>query len=171
MNKIIIGFYKPKAFFEPFSWLIRIVTNCAFSHAYIKYYDDYSERWIIFQASGLKVNFIGQEIFDVNEEVYEEFKVPVSNNIKKKIIQHAVDVCGSSYGIEQILGFSWVMFMRLFGKKVQNPFYNVNTFFCSELAADELEEIGFTGLDPQVTTPKDLYNWMVNNDFKQLEEK
>ena len=77
MNEIIVGFSRPKSGFEPFSWLIRAVTKSPFSHAYIRFYSEEYDRWLIFQASGAKVNFIGQTMFDGIETIYEEFNVPV----------------------------------------------------------------------------------------------
>src|SRR5271166_1592644 len=101
MDEIIIGFSKPKAWFEPFSWLIRLVTWSPISHAYIKYYNSYADRWEVFQASGLKVNFIGSIMFDSVENIYAEFTIPVQSTTKQGVVQGAVDKCGSSYGLGQ----------------------------------------------------------------------
>ncbi len=169
MNEIIVGFSRPKGWFVPFSWLIRLVTWSPYSHAYIRYYDSYKERWIIFQASGLKVNFIGQAMFNQNETICKEFIVPISDENKKILLQKAVDECGSPYAVGQIVGFSWILLMRLFGKKVQNPFYSGSNYFCSELVGDDLQQLGYANLDPQVMDPKDLYNYMINNGFKTVE--
>ena len=94
MESIIVGFSRPKAWFEPFSWLIRAVTGSQFSHAYIRFYSEEYNRWLVYQASGLKVNFIGQTMFDGAETVYEEFTVPVTALTKKIAIQGAIDKCG-----------------------------------------------------------------------------
>jgi hypothetical protein len=168
MNEIIIGFSRPASFFVPFSWLIRLVTWSSMSHAYIRYYDTYVQRWIIFQASGLKVNFIGQAMFNANEIVCNEFSLLVSDTTKQCVIQKATDECGSSYGVKQIFGFAWIMFMRLFGKSVKNPFYSGSTFFCSELTGDILVEIGDANIDTSAMSPKDLFNYMISKGYKPL---
>jgi hypothetical protein len=168
MDEIIVGFSRPKAWLEPFSWLIRLITWAPMSHAYIKYQDPYTSRWIIYQASGLKVNFIGKTSFDNIENVIAEFNLPVSNETKQKLVQGAIDTLGVPYGTKQLLGYLYVVFVRLFGKIVTNPLYDASSFFCSELASDDLEEIGLSGLDPSVTSPKDLYNFMLSKGFKPI---
>ncbi len=162
MNEIIVGFSRPKAWLEPFSWLIRLVTWSPISHAYIRFFDEEHNRWIVFQASGLKVNFIGQIMFDNAEDIYAEFSVPVSDSMKSSVVQGAIDKCGSSYGIGQIFGFAWVLMMRMLGKSVSNPFYSASSFVCSELVGDVLIEIGEGNLDPSAMTPKDMLNFMLS---------
>ena len=165
MNKIVVGFSRPKGWFEPFSWLIRLVTWAPMSHAYIKYYDAYVGRWIIYQASGLKVNFIGEAAFDNAEDVIAEFNLSISDATQQKLVQGAVDTLGSPYGIWQVVGYLWVFLMRKLGKTVANPLYSASSFFCSELTSDDLEEIGLKGLDPSDMSPKDLYNFMLSKGF------
>lgn len=166
MDSITIGFSKPRGFFEPFSWLIRLLTWAPYSHAYVRYEDSYTNRSIIFQASGLKVNFIGQTMFDSEEDIYEEFVIPVSPATKQSVIQGAVDKCGSPYGVGQIIGFAWVLFMRMFGKSVKNPLYSSSSFVCSELVADVLVEINEGDLDPSSMSPRDVRNFLVSKGFK-----
>lgn len=127
-DTIVIGFSRPKAWFEPFSWLIRLITWSPFSHAYIRYYNSYADRWTVFQASGLKVNFIGNKMFDSIEFVYVEFEIPISENTKRTTVQFAIDKCGSPYGLGQVFGDLWVLFMRAFGKKVKNPLASSSSF-------------------------------------------
>lgn len=165
-NSIVVGFSRPKAWFEPFSWLIRLVTWSPVSHAYVKYYDAYTGRWIVFQASGLSVNLIGQDAFDAKEYVYEEFTIPVSDTTKLAVIQGAVDKLGSPYAIGQVVGFIWILLMRLFHKKVSNPFYEKSSYFCSELVSNILDEIGVGDVDPSTMSPIDVRNFLVSKGFK-----
>jgi hypothetical protein len=171
MDSIIVGFSRPKAFFEPFSWIIRAITRSKFSHAYIRFYSEEYNRWLVYQASGLKVNFIGQTSFDDVELVYEEFNVPVTPLTKKTAIQGAIDKCGSPYGVGQIIGFGAVLFMRIFGKNIHNPFYSGSSYVCSELVADILIEIDKEdagSLDPSAMTPQDVYNFMISKGFQSV---
>jgi hypothetical protein len=163
MANIVVGFSRPRAWFEPFSWLIRIVEGtpwrwCPYSHAYIKYYNSYADRWEIFQASGLKVNFIGETLFDSEEVIYKEFVIPVSDGCAQKTVQFSVDNVGLPYAIMEIVGFGWVLFMNAFGKKIKNPFSTNSAWFCSQLTETILNEIMNAGdpLDPAVCSPKDL---------------
>ena len=168
MDSIIIGFSRPKAWFEPFSWLIRLLTWCPFSHAYIKYYNSYANKWEVFQASGLKLNFVGYPMFESIEDIYKEFEIPISSVTKLKTIQYAIDEVGSPYGVGQIFGFLAVLFMRIFGKQIKNPFYSSSSFVCSELVADILNEIEGTSLDSSAMTPKDVYNYVITKGFKPI---
>lgn len=168
MNTIVIGFSRPLGWFEPFSWLIRLVTWCPFSHAYIRYENTYANRCEIFQASGLAVNFIGQAMFDGKEDIYAEFSIPISDATKLTTIQYAIDKVGSPYGIGQVVGFGWVLFMRIFGKSVNNPFYSASSFVCSEITADILNEISGSNLNSATMSPKDLYNHMISKGYTPI---
>lgn len=166
MSSIIIGFSKPKAWFEPFSWLIRLVTWSPFSHAYIKYFNPYAQKWIVFQASGLKLNFVEKSRFENIENIYSEFEIPISESAKLNTVQFAIDSIGESYGFLQVVGFGFVLIMKVFGKKVKNPFYTTSSFFCSELVSQILNEINGSDLDVSSMSPKDLYDYIVSKGYK-----
>jgi hypothetical protein len=170
MNQIIVGFSRPKAWLEPFSWLIRLVCWAPYSHTYIRFYSATYDRWLIYQASGLKVNFIGQTMFNQLEDVCDEFTVPVCSKTITNTVKRAIDNCGSPYGISQIVGLGWVLFMKIFGKNVKNPFYSGSSYFCSELVTDILTEIKSVDdeMDPSTATPKDVYDFLISKGFKSL---
>lgn len=168
MQNIVIGFSRPKSGFQPFSWLIRLVTWSAFSHAYIKFYSKTYDRWIIYQASGLKVNFIPQTRFDKVEFIYREFNIPVSKLTMKSTVQGVIDDCGAPYDIRGILGFGIVLLARLFGKKIANPLVTAGSYWCSDLVANILIEIGDAdkeSIDPSTMSPKDIYNYLIEKGF------
>lgn len=168
MDEIIIGFSKPKSWLSPFSWLIRLATWSKFSHAYVRYYNKDLDRWIIFQASGLKVNLIGQTMFDDAEDVYEEYSIPISCDTKQSVLQNAIDKLGAPYGIWQIFGFALVLLVGVFGKSIKNPFYSGSSYFCSELVADILMEISLGNLDSSNMSPKDIRNFLVSKGLKPI---
>jgi hypothetical protein len=168
VDSIIIGFSRPKSWFVPFAWLIMLVTWCKFSHAYVRYENAYANRNMVFQASGLKVNFMGQTMFDGEENVYAEFNIPISDAAKLSTVQFAIDNVGSSYAVGQILGFPIVWFMAMFGKKIRNPFYSGSNYFCSELVCDILNEINGTALDSSVMTPKDIYGYLLSKGYQPV---
>lgn len=169
-DSIIVGFSKPKAWYMPFSLLIQLVTWCKFSHTYIRYEDIYAKRNIVFQAKGLLVNFIGKPLFDSAEDIYAEFEIPLTKKTKLKTIKFAIDNVGKPYAVMQIVGFMWVMLANLFGKRVNNPFYNGSSYFCSELVTDILEEIKSVDdtMDASTATPKDVYNFLISKGYKPL---
>jgi hypothetical protein len=163
MASIIIGFSTPIKF-NLFSFLIRTVCRSPMSHAYVKYYDEYAGMWVIFQASGLEVNYIGQDKFNTLENVIAEFEIPVSEELKLKAVQYSISKLGTPYGVKHIFGIGIVLLARLFGKKIKNPFAdNGATMVCSELADDTLVVIDENvTLDPETAMPIDVYNFLVN---------
>lgn len=175
MDEIIIGFSRPKGWFEPFSWLIRMSEGTPFkwapySHAYIRFYSQEYDRWIIAQASGLKVNFIGQTLFDSLEMIGEEYKVPVTTAVKTALVQNAVDLCGLPYGMGQVIGIPWVDFVGLFGKQIKNPFASNKSFYCSEfveyLAENDLTD--GSSLDPATCTPMKLLAFLIAQNYAKI---
>jgi hypothetical protein len=169
MNEIIIGFSRPKKY-NPFSALIMWAGKSDFSHAYIKYFDQFTKQWMIFQASSLKVNFESEERFLEKEEIIAEFVIPISDRIKRKTLQWAQNTVGSPYGTLKILGFAWVVFCRKLGKKVSNPFQEKGSFFCSELATCVLEDEIKDGddMDPSTAMPVDVFNFLLTKNYKRL---
>ena len=172
MDQIIIGFSRPSGWFEPFSWLIRLVTRSPYSHVYIKYYNPYANRWEIFQASGLKVNFVGQALFNSQEIIYKEFVIPVSAQTKLATVQFAIDNVGKPYGIGQIAGIGWVLLMRVFGKRVANPFYSGSSYFCSEVTEAWMNEIARQDDPMEIGTadPTDICNFLESKGFQTTME-
>lgn len=171
MEKIIIGFSRPKSGFQPFSWLIRGVNRTPYSHTYIKYYNSFADRWTIYQASGTKVNYIGETRFNDVEVICGEFEIDITLDTKKKTVQYAIDMVGTPYGVKHIIGIGAVMIARLFGKKIKNPLYDGNaTMVCSELVTDILTEIlkQGDGLDPETAMPVDVFNFLVVKGYKNL---
>ena len=174
MDEIIIGFSTPKSWFNPFSWLIRMAEGTPFnwapmSHAYVKYLDNVTGRWIIFQASGRQVNFVGATMFNSVEKVVAEYVIPVTAATKLKTIQNAQDIVGSPYGIKEIFGFGLVILAGLVGKKIKNPFASKINFFCSQLACDIVEEVDEdNSLDPASTSPLMLANYLASKYKNQI---
>lgn len=168
MDSIIIGFSHPKAWFSPFAWLICWCTKSKFSHTYIQYYNSYADRYEIFQASGLLVNFVGKTLFDTKENVDIQFEIQINTETKQRTVQFAIDNVGLPYGLGQVGGFAWVLFMRLFGRKVKNPWAKNSSFFCSELVSTILEEIiqPEDNIDPSTMSPQDLYEYLIGRGFK-----
>lgn len=163
---IQVGFSRPKAKFVPFADAIRAVLGTPFSHVYIKFKTDSFDRVLIYQASGLLVNFIGESRFAVEENVITEFSLEVSEDTFIKTVQFAIDNAGVPYGISQIFGILYVKALALFGVKAKNPFRNGNSnYVCSELVAQILKEI--IGLDVQydldLITPKEVYELLKVN--------
>lgn len=157
-DKLIVGFSKPKTW-KPFAWLIMKGYSIPYDHVYISFHSESLDRDVVFQASGLSVNFMGKVFFGEND-VLDEFEVSIGEENKKKLLQFALDNAGNPYGIKIAFGLALVRIAALFGKKIKNPFGG--EFVCSTLVAHILRE--FEGIDipdaPNNINPKEVYDYM-----------
>lgn len=139
MRRIIVGFSRPKKW-KPFAQLIMAVDGTNYDHVYIKLHSDTYQRDIIYQASGLQVNFMSTSVFTSENIVVKEFYVDVSDENYVKMMQFCIDNAGKPYSVKEILGFGWIKLAKVFGKTVSNPFkIDGNEWVCSILADYILE--------------------------------
>src|ERR1017187_5764872 len=148
MSNIIIGFSKPTSF-KLFAWLIMKAFNTPYDHVYIKYFSKEMNRWMIFQASKMAVNFMSQSYFESENVVIKEFNVPISDENMNAMLQFAADNVSKPYGLKECVGLAIVRIAQLFGKRINNPFkFDGSTYVCSELAGYVCDQ--FAGLDIDV---------------------
>ena len=162
-NTIVVGFSRPKGWFEPFSWLIRLAYWSPFSHAYVRFELQKAQRNLVFQASGLSVNFISDVNFNAKEVIYKEFIIPITKD-KLDLLRFAIDQLGKPYSIKGILGMAMVRVGQILGIKINNPFsYDSSSDFCSELTAYILENYSNISINEPVANlaPADLYKIIV----------
>ena len=114
---------------------------------------------MIFQASGLTVNYCNSETFKEKSTIVEEYEIDITDeqDLKNQIFRQTE--VGKPYSVKQILGFSWVLLMRqYFKKKVKNPFSNGNfAYVCVEASANQTGKI--STIDAEGMTPEDLRRW------------
>lgn len=151
MRTVVFGFSKPKQW-KPFAEIIKFVDNSYFSHSYIKFRSHSLDRTLIYQASGTKVNFIGEELFTKDNDVVAEYIFQVTDDEYKKILQWCVDNCGVKYSLKVAIGLS---IYRVLKKKTS--LLKGAGFVCSVLAAKLLDEFVDEGVDPEIMTPKLLF--------------
>ena len=151
MNKIIVGFSHST---NIFSRLIMWATKSKISHTYI-----ILPNSIVYQASGLKVNEVSYEYFLTYETVIKEIEIELTDEQFAKGEQFRIKSLGKPYSIREILGFSWILFMKSLGKKVTNPFKDGDkAYVCVKLVADYID---VNDLDENLT-PDDLYQLLMN---------
>ena len=131
MRKVIIGFSRPKhKIFPIFSWLIRFFEGTDYSHTYVKTYSQTADTWLVYQASGSMVNFMGEKHFINAAHIAREFEFEISENSFKEYLKWAILNAGVPYGLKTVLG---ILIARVFNLK-KNPFGDgESTLFCAEL--------------------------------------
>lgn len=160
MNKIIIGFSKPKKF-KPFAAAIMLGYGTPYDHVYIKFNSSFFSRELIYQASKTLVNFMGTGVFNDENLIVREYQLSISDHQMKDLIQFCIDNVGKPYSMKEALGLGLVRLCELFGKKIRNPFRGSNdTYVCSVLASYVLQFFTDNKLekDFQDMSPKDVWN-------------
>lgn len=164
MEKLIIGFSRPNKF-KIFAWLIMKIWKTPFDHVYVKFRSDYYDRDIIYQASGIMVNFMSPVIFAENNLIIDEFELDITSENKIKLMQFAIDNAGKPYGLKEGIGLVLIEIARHFGKIIKNPFGDGSkTYVCSKLAAYIKENFTYSNklinlpVDIDQISPLDMYN-------------
>lgn len=169
MENITFGFSRPKTW-KAFATLIMKAYGIPYDHVYVRFYSDRYSRGLIYQASQLTVNFMGQLKFDHENITVESVELEISDELKTRIMQFAIDNVGKPYGIKEAFGLGIVRVAAFFGKTIKNPFSDgKTTYVCSGLAAVILKEFFGADLpkDPDDMTPKDLLELLqsIKNDY------
>lgn len=165
MPKITIGFSKPRKWFVPFSWIIRIANGTAFSHTYIKLWSASIERFLVYEAMDKGLVFSSAQSFDKRNETLKEFHVEINENQKRIILQFCVDNALGQYSVKQNVGIMYVKFMLwAFGTVVKNPW--PGGWNCTEVLARLAILIGVpVSFDPDSADLDDIYNaWDTHSD-------
>ncbi len=158
MSTFKVGFSRPRKFWAPFSWLIRLFDQTPYSHVYVRFYSSKYDRWLVYQASHTFVNFYGMPAFDEEALTIREFDIDVSDDARTKVIQFAIDNAGVQYDIKTVFGIAIVRIAAMFGHTMTNPLGNGRGYFCSELVGSILLELGLAdGVDLSTLTPRGIY--------------
>lgn len=156
MKIIKIGFSRPRSFFKPFSWLIRLFEWSRFSHVYISSYSEKYKTELIYQASGVQLNFMSKKHFDSASIIVEEFEFEVSGEDFDSYMNFAVKESGAPYSIKKVfeIGIS---------KVISRPIDLVNDeniWVCSKLAGKVLKRFfnnEINEMEVLYSGPKDIY--------------
>lgn len=133
MKTITVGFSKHPG--SLFSKLIMFVTKSTISHTYIKLSVPEYNEFVVFQASGLTVNYTNYSVFTKKAVVIEEYEIEVDDFTFAMGEKLRVTEVGKPYSMKEIFGLLWVLFMRNLGRKITNPFRDgSNSYICVELA-------------------------------------
>jgi hypothetical protein len=163
MRKLTIGFSRPKdKAFPILSWLIRLFEGTPFSHVYVKNETRYGID-LIYQASGVQVNFVNCDLFHQNHKTVREFELMVTDEAFDKYMHFALKNVGKPYSLLQVVG---IFLYSVFPIK-DNPFRNGDSaYVCSELVSEILYEAGKFNHDKRAfdkLTPKHVYEYCLKN--------
>ena len=156
---ITIGFSKPKTFFKPFSWAIRLVQWTEYSHVYVKWTSKSTGIDLIYQASGTSVNFMAKRIFDTHAVVVKEFELDITDETFNKLLRYCLNNAGVDYGFKSVFGIALVKL----GICKKNPYTDGDSsYVCSELVGQILKNIFEYDLNINldIADPKDIYNFL-----------
>jgi hypothetical protein len=147
MRKIIVGFSRPKKFLKPFSWAIRLIERTPYSHVYIRSRSENLGVDIVYQASGLQVNFMGLQRFRDHAVTLAEFEFEMPDEMYKNFMRWAITNSGADYSMKQPLG---ILLIKLFNLR-DNPFANGRSaWVCSELVGFVFDAFLGVKIDPKV---------------------
>jgi hypothetical protein len=155
MKKVIIGFSRPMKY-RILSSLICFITNSNVSHTYVRIpVPEYGES-MVFQASGLSVNYCNYKVFQEKAKVVEEYEIEVSDDVFAIGELMRVMEAGKPYSVKELVGLLWVLVMRGLGIRVGNPFKDGSaSYICVELV---MLCVGLRA-DSENTTQEDFRRW------------
>lgn len=155
MRKLIIGFSDGG---NTLSALIKLTTKSKISHVFVMLTED--DETVIYQASGLTVNYENYKHFLSHEKIIELYSIDLTDEDYEKLNKFRLQNVGLPYAGRELVGFLWVLFCRQFGKKVNNPLsMGSHAYICVDIAAVHLP-IGST---EGTMTPEDLRRWCEKN--------
>lgn len=113
---------------------------------------------MIYQASGLQVNFMGVQYFDLYEIPIQEFRVQLGDDEYRRFMVWAIDNAGAPYSLKQALG---ILLVRLFNLRKNPLSADKKAWVCSELAGYVLSEFAKTEIsnsELDVAGPKAIFD-------------
>jgi len=134
---LIVGFSSTKAIV---SRIIMWATRSKASHSYIRF--EVAGEPIVIHANQHGVNCDHYIKFKKGKKIVKEFKMDLTPEQEYDIVSYALKRLDSPYDFLSVIGFGWVLFCKLFGCNVKNPFPNKSAYQCSEFVLRALREAG-----------------------------
>jgi hypothetical protein len=163
MKIVTIGFSKSIKPFAPGSAAIRWYMGTPYSHVYLKFEAPNLERTLIYEAVGSGVRFIGADRWATHAQEVDSFKLEITDEAYKQIMQYCVDNAGIDYGLIQNFG---ILIASAFNMD-KNPSKEGEN--CSEAIGGMLELIGYIiNKDLNLLTPRDIHNILTTQGLQVL---
>lgn len=156
MRKLIIGFSDGG---NTLSALIKFTTKSKVSHVFVMLVED--DETVIYQASGLTVNYENYKHFLTHEKIIELYSLDLTDEDYEKLNKFRLQNVGLPYAGRELIGFLWVLAARqVLGEKVKNPLSTGDhAYVCVDIAAAHLP----LGSTEGTMTPEDLRRWCEKN--------
>lgn len=132
MKTITVGFSRNK---KILSKIICLLTKSDVSHTYIKIPVPEYNTNMMFQAAGLNVHYMNEDVFKAHgSTIVEEIDVEVTDEQYARAEKFRVTECGKAYSVMELIGYLWVLLNHKIGRDVPNPFYDGDTaYVCVEV--------------------------------------
>ena len=153
MRKIVVGFSKPKGFFNPLSWIIRFMYWTPYSHVYCSHVSEKYKQTLIYQASGVQVNFMSRLQFDKRATVVSEFEFEISDEAFDSYMSWAIEQSGAPYSKTKLFE---ILFMDDLDKS-DEPQWVCSVLIarvCKDFISHEDEKLSM-----DYATPKDIFDF------------
>jgi len=142
------------------SWVIRLFTGSKFSHTWLLIDESYFGTPFVMEAESSGFQLVPYAVFAQGCTLIEVIDpvVPIDTAVKG-----AGQWLGEAYDYAGVFGTLWVLLGRWLKRKWHNPLHSSKTLFCSAANVLVLQAAGYPGattLDPDDTTPKDLYEFL-----------
>lgn len=159
MKTITIGFSVSNSKYSIFSRAICYVQKTPFSHVYTRFNWPAAGADIVYQASGLQVNFESFARFQSHSTPIAEFTFQVSDFTWHRIAAFMLNRLSRPYSVKSILG----LFLKMTGIRKTNIIKDgPDAYVCSELAEDIGTLIGVPfKISSEESGPKEVYEALV----------
>jgi hypothetical protein len=163
VKQVCIGFSRPKNW-KPYAEAIMWVDKSNYDHCYLEFLNSDWGVSLIYQSSGLRTNFMGEEYFDsINIEV-EKYEMNLPDDVINKLGKLCVQREGRPYGVVEVIGKALVILAFLiFRKKIKNPFKTSDTDCITEVSVLISQGLGIdVPIDMQTVTVKPFRDWIAS---------
>ena len=150
---IYVGFSRPSKFKIVSSLIMMWQGFTKYSHVYLRFYDEYTSKWVIFEASHGEVHLIEWGNWLENNISIRENPFELDEQHRKEVISFVIDNLQKPYSIKNIIG---IVIYGLTGFRLFTD--GPKAFICSELIALALDNKIIFKKPLDLVTPKDIYN-------------
>lgn len=120
---IVFGFSRAKSNLNFGSWIIRKVQGTSYSHTYVKWHDQMTDKWVIYQATGKGgVGYVTEENFARHSIIIKEFACANDPFEFSNAMKYCQNNSGQDYGFFQLVGILYAKTVKWIGGRVDNPF-------------------------------------------------